>query len=84
MPIAIGNGLPHITFRLGSASSNTVLQGLMDTCGALNTGYLPFHQWIMSEKPEIVAEYTEFNAHNPFEPVKLGGAIRINSAVIPI
>jgi hypothetical protein len=30
----------------------------------------------MSENPTAVAEYTEFNAHNPFEPVKLGGAVR--------
>ena len=76
MPIAIDNGLPHLTFQLGSDDSSVHLQGLMDTCGALNTGYLPFHQWIMSEHPSLVAVYVEFNDTNPFEPVKLGGAIR--------
>ena len=76
MPIAIDNGLPHIIFELGGSSSTHTLQGLMDTCGALNTGYLLFHQWVMSENPSLVAEYMEFNAKNPFEPVKLGGAIR--------
>jgi hypothetical protein len=48
----------------------------MDTCGALNTGYLPFHQWLMSQHPELVTEYISFDASNPFEPIKLGGAIR--------
>jgi hypothetical protein len=76
MPISIDNGLPHITFSLGWTHDGAELCGLMDTCGALNTGYLPFHQWIMSTNPEVVAEYLEFNAANPFEPVKLGGAIR--------
>jgi hypothetical protein len=76
MPIAIDNGLPHITFQLGTTASQEMLQGLMDTCGALNTGFLPFHQWIMSENPSLIAEYIEFNDKNPFEPIKLGGAIR--------
>jgi hypothetical protein len=48
----------------------------MDTCGALNTGYLPFHQWLMTQHPEIVTEYIAFDEGNPFEPIKLGGAIR--------
>jgi hypothetical protein len=48
----------------------------MDTCGALNTGYLTFHLWLMSERPDIVAEFHSFDDSNPFEPVKLGGAIR--------
>jgi hypothetical protein len=77
MPIAIDNGLPHVTFTLGcDRATDPSLCGLMDTCGALNTGYLLFHQWVMSERPDIVAEYLEFDASNPFEPVKLGGAIR--------
>jgi hypothetical protein len=76
MPIAIDNGLPHITLCLGNNPSDNKLQGLMDTCGALNTGYLPFHQWVMATDPSFVAEYVEFDDTNPFEPIKLGGAIR--------
>jgi len=77
MPIAITNGLPHITLTLGSdIASDPELTGLMDTCGALNTGYLLFHQWLMSERPDLVAEYIQFDDTNPFEPIKLGGAIR--------
>ena len=77
MPIAIDNGLPHITFDLGAnASTDPTLCGLMDTCGALNTGYLLFHLWLKSERPDLVAEFISFDDANPFEPIKLGGAIR--------
>ena len=77
MPISIDNGLPHITFNLGAhPTRDPSLRGLMDTCGALNTGYLTFHLWLMSERPDIVAEFHSFDDSNPFEPVKLGGAIR--------
>jgi hypothetical protein len=76
MPIAIDNGLPHITFDLGSASdSDPSICGLMDTCGALNTGYLSFHLWLKSERPDIVAEFVSFNDGNRFESIKLSGAI---------
>jgi hypothetical protein len=77
MPIAIDNGLPHITFDLGSDASvdPTLYCGLMDTCGALNTGYLLFHLWLMSERPNLVAEFISFDDANPFKPIKLGGAI---------
>jgi hypothetical protein len=77
MPIAIDNGLPHITFDLGADSTaDPALCGLMDTCGALNTGYLLFHLWLKSERPDLVAEFISFDDTNPFEPIKLGGAIR--------
>ena len=76
MPIAIDNGLPHITLNLGSNSTtDPALCGLMDTCGDLNTGYLLFHLWLKSERPDLVAEYIYFDDTNPFEPIKLGGAI---------
>jgi len=77
MPIAIDNGLPHIEFDIGtSTTDDPTLVGLMDTCGALNTGYLPFHLWLKSLRPDIVAEFISFDDANPFEPIKLGGAIR--------
>jgi hypothetical protein len=77
MPVAIDNGLPHVAVSLGSdAANDPTLSGLMDTCGALNTGYLPFHLWLMSERPDLVSEFHRFDDSNPFEPIKLGGAIR--------
>ena len=76
MSIAIDNGLPHITVSLGSDPTlDPTLCGLMDTGVALNTGYLNFHLWPMSERPDLVAEFISFDDANPFEPIKLGGAI---------
>ena len=70
MPIAIDNGVPHITFSLGSDPAlDPTLCGLMDTCGALNTGYLLFHLWLMSERPDLVAEFISFDDSDPFEPI---------------
>jgi hypothetical protein len=83
MPIAIDNGLPHITFNLGSnPEQDPTICGLMDTCGALNTGYLPFHLWMKSVRPDIVAEFVSFDDSNPFEPIKLGGAIQDPSGFV--
>jgi hypothetical protein len=77
MPIAIDNGLHQITVSLGSDPTlDPTLCGLMDTCGALNTDYLKFHLWLMSEWPDLVAEFISFDDANPFEPIKLSGAIR--------
>ncbi len=81
MPIAINNGLPHVEFNLVTdVILDPSLIGLMDTCGALNTGYLEFHLWLKSERPDLVAEFISFDDANPFEPIKLGGAIRDPSA----
>jgi hypothetical protein len=73
MPIVIDFGLPHITFDLGSDTNlDPTLLGCMDTCDALNTGYLLFHiWWLMSEGPDIVAKFLSFDNSNPFETVKL-------------
>ena len=71
MPIAIDNVLPHIPVSLGSDPNlDLTLCGLMDTCGALNTGYLKFHLWLMSERPDLVVEFISFDDANPFEPIK--------------
>ena len=73
MPIAIDNGLLHITFSLGSDPTlDPTLCGLMDTsCGALNTGYLKFHLWLMSQRPDLVTEFISFASTNPFEQTNL-------------
>lgn len=76
MPIRIDNGLPHITFALGPASNRVNLSVLFDSGAALSSGYLPYHLQIMRENPNVVASYEQFDDSNPFEPIKLGGAIR--------
>jgi hypothetical protein len=75
MPIRVDNGLPHIRISLGPLDGNISLSALFDSGAALSSGYLPYHLWIMRENPEIVASFERFDDENPFEPIKLGGAI---------
>ena len=82
IPIAIdSNGLPHIGFDPGALSSLVELCCLLDKCSALNTGYLLFHLWLKSKRPDLVAEFISFDDANPFEHIKLGGAIRDPSGI---
>jgi hypothetical protein len=81
MPITIDNGLLNSAVDLGTGQKHNgtnptpELLALLDTCGSLNTGYLPFHLWIRSLHPDTVAAFRSFDNDDPFEPVKLLGAI---------
>jgi hypothetical protein len=76
MPVPIDNGFPTMTLSLGSSLNNPIeLTGLLDTCGSQNTGDLTFHMYLASEQPHIVQELRFFNSSDPFEPIKLEGAI---------
>jgi hypothetical protein len=75
MPIRVDNGLPHIHLLLG-LSGDAKLNVLFDSGAALSSGYLPYHLWVMRERPDLVASFEKFDDANPFEPIKLGGAIR--------
>jgi hypothetical protein len=74
MPIHVNNGLPHICLSLG-ASSNTGLSVLFDSSAALSSSYLPYHLWTMHKHPDLVVSFECFDDANPFELIKLGGAI---------
>ena len=75
MPISIDNGFPNLCLDLGMVRDYVCLNGLFDTCGSLNTGYLPFHVWIASQYPDAVDDIRFFNSEDPFEPIKLEGAV---------
>jgi len=75
MPIDSQNELPHVRFPIGTTEDIVTIIGLYDTGAALNTGLLSYHKLIMKKQPELVAEYEEFNGSNPFDPIKLCGAI---------
>ena len=48
---------------------------LFDTGAALNTGQLVYHQSLKTKRPDVIHSYEEFNGTNPFDPIKLCGAI---------
>ena len=73
-PSHVDNDLPHIRLDLG-LSSNAGLSVLFDSCAALSSGYLPYCLWTIRESLDIFASFERFDDSNPFEPIKLGGAI---------
>ena len=76
MPITSHNELPHIRFPVGSNDEDGSLLNLFDTGAALNTGQLSYHMALKKMRPDLIASYEEFNGTNPFEPIKLCGAIQ--------
>ena len=78
MPLNIDMGFPIITWDLGSASSPSspiTLRSLFDSCGCANVGRLDYHLWIISQRPDIVAEFRFHDSHHPFDPVSLDGVV---------
>jgi hypothetical protein len=79
MPIAVQNNLPTLSLRLGDSSNqhgDIELKVNFDTCGALSTGFKPYHDRIKQLNPELVHAYESFDEMNPFEPIRLSGALR--------
>jgi hypothetical protein len=52
------------------------LKVLFDTCGALSTGFKPYHDRIRQLNPELFHAYECFDEINPFRPIRLSGALR--------
>ena len=75
MPISSNNELPHIAFPIGKKSGVATVTALYDTGGALNTGNIHLHNLIKEKSPSAVAMYEEFDGTNPFDPIKLCGAL---------
>jgi hypothetical protein len=75
MPITTRNELPHLRFPIGTTTNDGSLLNLFDTGAALNTGQLSYHLSQKNSRPNLVNSYEEFNGTNPFDPIKLCGAI---------
>lgn len=81
MPIQVNNNLPTADFRLvnGNLDPCIDLGCLIDTCAGLNSGSLEFHTHIRDTYPQCVVAFEQFDDANPFQPVKLGGAVTSQS-----
>ena len=77
MPITSQNELAHIKWSIWAADNKELigLSMLHDTGAALNTGYLSYHSQIVKRHPSVVKRLEYFDGTNPFEPIKLCGAI---------
>ena len=58
-----------------SGNSEIKLGMLMDSGSAITCGHLDFHIWLLAHYPEYVHSFEAFNDLNPFEPIKLLGAV---------
>ena len=75
MPITTQNELPHIYFPIGTDIRDGSLLNLFDTGAALNTGQLSYQPSLQCKRSDLIHSYEEFNGTNPFDPIKLHGAI---------
>ena len=76
MPLDLSNKLPGIVFQVGPPSKKSVgFLCHLDTCAAMNTGNLKMHQYIMTEHPELVIDYSRYDDRNPFVPIELQCAL---------
>jgi hypothetical protein len=75
MPIRVNNSLPRIHLCL-CPPRDAKLNVLFDSGAALSSGYLPYHLWVMRERPDLLASFEKCDDANPFKPIKLGDAIR--------
>jgi len=77
MPLGLDNGLPAIEAKFGTCEENEIVfRCHIDTCAAMNTGNLAIHQWIITNYPEIVSEYIQYDDAHPFDPIQLQCAVK--------
>ena len=59
-----------------------ILGACLILSAAVSLGFKTFLWFVMSKYPEVVHSYEEFNDANPFEPIKLAGAIHDPSNIM--
>ena len=76
IPLNVDNGLPGIELWFGTDLIHEI--GIifhMDTCVAINTSNLMVHKWLVTQNPELVAEYIQFDDAYPFDPIQVHCAV---------
>ena len=74
MPIECDSNLPAVVMRLGKSDDSEVpVTFNIDTCAGMNTGNLDIHKYVVTNFPECVHSYEEYNDENPFTPISLEG-----------
>lgn len=74
MPLQTDSNLPAMSMRLGSSDDGEVqVRFNLDTCAGMTIGNKGLHQYIITNYPEIVHSYEEYNGSNPFSPIVLEG-----------
>ena len=70
MPISINNSLPSVSILLGlTMEADNGMRMLVDTGAAMNSGHLDYHLWVMSQCPEMVAEFLQCGPNTDYDVV---------------
>ena len=70
MPISINNSLPSVNILLGlTMEPNNGMRMLVDTGAAINSGHLDYHLWVVSQCPEMVAEFLQCEPNTGYDVV---------------
>ena len=81
MPLSLDNDLPSTVLRFGSSDDNEISFSChLDSCAAMNTGNTLLHMWIMTNYPDIVDSYEQFDDSDAFLPITLDCAIPATAA----
>ena len=84
MPISINNSLPSVSFLLGlTMEADNGMRMLVDTGVAMNSGYLDYHLWVMSQCPEMVAEFLQCGPDTDYDVVQLLAALDLDPSHLP-
>jgi len=82
MPLDLDNGLPAIEMKFGMTDIDELcFLCHVDSCAAINIGNLRVHEYIMTEHPEIVRSYEQFEHENLFEPLSLACAVSMENII---
>ena len=75
MSILSNMNFPHLSILLSKVRLEWSLSILSDTGAALTSGCLPYHLKIREKYPHLVHSFEVFDGNNPFDQIKLVGAI---------
>ena len=68
MPIANNNSLPSVNLLIVILVDDEYeMSMLVDTCATMNTGGKIYHQWVMSQCHNMVAEYIECGSNTKYK-----------------
>ena len=79
IPININNSLLSINFYLeGKKDDDNRMRILFDIGAAMNTGYLNYHLWVVSQRSERIVEYLQCGEGTEYAVVQLLTALDLD------
>ena len=84
MPISINNSLPSVSILLGlMMEADDGMRMLVDTGAAINSGHLDYHLWVMTQCPEMMAEFLQCEPNTDYDVAQLLAALDLDPRHLP-